>query len=92
MCRVLSMLNVFFSVLIVASPVFAMQKIPEEMKSPFAIVIRDNNFVCDKCNDGYFIKQTERGTLYRVLCNDDRFVYMVILGPNEHIIVRPWNE
>ena len=68
------------------------KKIPVTGYNDLAIIIRSNNFVCDECNDGYYLGKTERGGLYKVMCNKDRFAYRVIVRPNGQIVVSPWDE
>lgn len=68
------------------------EKIPDDLKDAFKAIIQHHNFVCTECNNGYFLGITERGKLFEIYCDHDRFAYRVILQPNKNLIVLPLNE
>ena len=86
---------VFMFILLFTIPMQAnaiMKKLPENVRNAAADMIRGNNYVCNKSNDGYYLGITERGGLYKIMCDDDKFVYRFIIQPNDHVIITPWYE
>ena len=87
------MRKVLFLVIMCLIPasLIAMEKITDgKKKENFAKVIRLNDYVCNSCNDAYFMGQKHKGLVFRVLCNNDSLAYRVTITPSGKFIVEPW--
>ena len=70
---------------------FALEEITsksEKRKLVRAILL--NGYVCSSSNEANYIRQTEAGLMYQVFCDNDTYVFRVILTPNNRYIVEPW--
>ena len=69
----------------------AIQKITNyEKKQKLVRVILLNGYVCSSSNEVNYIRQTEGGLMYQVFCDDNTYVYRVILTPMNRYIVETW--
>jgi hypothetical protein len=70
---------------------FALQKITNEAeRQELAKAIRMNDYVCCYRNKAYYIRQPTTGLVYQVFCNNDTFVFRVVLTPRDRYIAEPW--
>ena len=70
---------------------FALEEIKsksEKRKLVRAILV--NGYVCSSSNEANYIRQTEGGLMYQVFCDDNTYVYRVILTPMNRYIVETW--
>ena len=69
---------------------FALREITsksEKRKLVRAILV--HGYVCSSSNEANYIRQTEGGLMYQVFCDDNTYVYRVILTPDDRYIVKP---
>ena len=84
----LALLLVMF---LIPANLFAIEKITSNAKKQKLVrVILLNGYVCSSSNEVNYIRQTEEGLVYQVFCDDDTYVFRVILTPNNRYIVEPW--
>jgi len=70
---------------------FALEEITsksEKRKLVRAILV--NGYVCSSSNEANYIRQTEGGLMYQVFCDDNTYVYRVILTPMNRYIAETW--
>ena len=78
-------------VFLVPVNLFALEEIKsksEKRKLVRAILV--NGYVCSSSNEANYIRQTEGGLMYQVFCDDNTYVYRVILTPMNRYIVETW--
>ena len=78
-------------VLLIPVNLLAIQKITDGAKKrKLERVILLNGYVCNSSNEVNYIRQTEGGLMYQVFCDDNTYVYRVILTPMNRYIVETW--
>jgi hypothetical protein len=78
-------------VLLIPANLFALKKITNEaQRQELAKAIRMNDYVCSSSNKANYIRQTTTGLVYQVFCNNDTFVFRVVLTPRDRYIAEPW--
>ena len=77
-------------VVLIPVNLFAIKKITSNAeKRKLVRVILMNGYVCRSCNEANYIRQTEAGLVYQVCCDNDTYVYRVILTPDDRYITKP---
>jgi hypothetical protein len=70
---------------------FALEEITSKSKKRKLVrAILVNGYVCSSSNEANYIRQTEGGLMYQVFCDDNTYVYRVILTPMNRYIVETW--
>ena len=70
---------------------FAIEKVTNKAeKQELVRAILLNGYVCNSSNEANYIRQTEGGLMYQVFCDDNTYVYRVILTPMNRYIVETW--
>ena len=78
-------------VVLIPVNLFAIKKITSNAeKRKLVRVILMNGYVCRSCNEANYIRQTEAGLVYQVCCDNDTYVYRVILTPMNRYLVETW--
>ena len=78
-------------VVLIPVNLFALREITsksEKRKLVRAILV--HGYVCSSSNEANYIRQTEGGLMYQVFCDDNTYVYRVILTPMNRYIVETW--
>lgn len=81
-------LLVIFSV---ATSLYAMQEITDQKeKQDFAKTVRLKGYACERCVRANFMGKKHHGLEFRIICDEERNAFRVILTPNNKFIVEPW--
>lgn len=69
----------------------AIEKITDVyQREKFSENIRRSGNVCFRCTEIYLIEEDDRGTIYRIMCNNSPTFYTVIVSRTGRYTVKPW--
>ena len=78
-------------VLLIPANLFALKEITSKSeKRKLVRLILANGYVCNPSIEANYIRQTKAGLMYQVFCDDNTYVFKVILTPRDRYIVEPW--
>jgi len=82
-----------FILLLIPVYSFAFTEITDKhRKQVFRDLILANNYDCRFCNKIFVYGKSQRGIVFKAVCNNWEFMYRVILTPNNKFIIKPWRE
>lgn len=82
---------VIISMLFMTSTAWARQKVEnKDQKAGLVLVIKIFDYNCDYCTEAWFMGNVPRGMKFKVVCNNWRYMYEVVLTPRGRWIVKPW--
>jgi hypothetical protein len=69
----------------------ALEKVTDvNLKQKFSENIRISGNICNSCTDVYVIGKDYRGSVYRIICNNNLLAYTLTVTPTGKYIVKPW--
>jgi hypothetical protein len=69
----------------------ALEKITDaKLKEGFAETVRMHGYLCNSCNNIYFVGENARGFVFRIICSNNVLAFTLIVTPTGNFIVELW--